>query len=164
VLLYRYSVSQSSEFCRHNPLCCFSTSVYCCCCCCCCCCLFRYRLSSETFGYTLVHSGEKMEVRKVEWVALVLETRLFGCNATKESSAYWIKPCPNCSLKSNPNNGITVFFSYSLHYIVNQLCFICRNQSYIGIGLFVMEYFGDSITKAAHVYYHKRSLGRNMCC
>jgi len=26
--LYRYFVSQSSEFCRHNPLCCFSTSVY----------------------------------------------------------------------------------------------------------------------------------------
>jgi hypothetical protein len=35
--LYRYFVSQSSEFCRHNPLCCFSTSVYCCCCC-----LLRY--------------------------------------------------------------------------------------------------------------------------
>jgi len=28
--LYRYFVSQSSEFCRHNPLCCFSTSAYCC--------------------------------------------------------------------------------------------------------------------------------------
>jgi len=26
--LYRYFVSQSSEFCRHNPLCCFPTSVY----------------------------------------------------------------------------------------------------------------------------------------
>jgi hypothetical protein len=26
--LYRYFVSQSSEFCRHNPLCCFSASVY----------------------------------------------------------------------------------------------------------------------------------------
>jgi len=44
--LYRYFVSQSSDFCRHNPLYCFSTSVYCC--------LFRYRLSPETFGYTLV--------------------------------------------------------------------------------------------------------------
>jgi len=44
--LYRYFVSQSSEFCRHNPLCCFSTNVYYCC-------LFRYRLSPETFGYTL---------------------------------------------------------------------------------------------------------------
>jgi hypothetical protein len=48
VQLYRYSVSQSSEFCRHNPLCCFSTSVYCC--------LFRYRLSPETFGYTLLYA------------------------------------------------------------------------------------------------------------
>jgi hypothetical protein len=36
-------MSQSSEFCPHNPLCCFFTSVYCCC-------LFRYRLSPETFG------------------------------------------------------------------------------------------------------------------
>jgi hypothetical protein len=27
VQLYRYFVSQSSEFCRHNPLCCFSASV-----------------------------------------------------------------------------------------------------------------------------------------
>jgi hypothetical protein len=50
--VYRYFVSQSSEFCRHNPLCCFWTSV--------CFCslfryLFRYRLSHETFGYTLVY-------------------------------------------------------------------------------------------------------------
>jgi len=44
--LYRYFVSQSSELCRHSPLCCFSTSVYCS--------LFRYRLSPETFGYTFV--------------------------------------------------------------------------------------------------------------
>jgi hypothetical protein len=47
VQLYRYIVSQFSEFCR-NSLCCFSTSVYCCCC------VFRHRLSLETFGYTLV--------------------------------------------------------------------------------------------------------------
>jgi len=47
VQLCRYFVSQSSEFCRHNPLCCFSTNVYYCC-------LFRYRLSPDTFGYTLV--------------------------------------------------------------------------------------------------------------
>jgi hypothetical protein len=36
VQLYRYFVSQSSVFYRHNPLCCFSTSI------CCSCCLFRY--------------------------------------------------------------------------------------------------------------------------
>jgi len=38
VQLYRYFVSQSSEFCRHNPLCYFLMSVYCCSC------LFRYNL------------------------------------------------------------------------------------------------------------------------
>jgi hypothetical protein len=41
--------SQSRDFCRHNPLCCFSPSVYCCKR------IFRYRLSPETFGYTLVY-------------------------------------------------------------------------------------------------------------
>jgi hypothetical protein len=41
------SMSQSIEFCHHNPLCCFSTSVYFCKC------IFRYRLSTETFGNTL---------------------------------------------------------------------------------------------------------------
>jgi len=46
VQLYRYFVSQSSEFYRHNPLCCFSMSV--------CRCLFHYRLGPETYGYTLV--------------------------------------------------------------------------------------------------------------
>jgi len=29
VHFYRYFMSLSSEFCRHNPLYCFSTSVYC---------------------------------------------------------------------------------------------------------------------------------------
>jgi hypothetical protein len=48
VQLYRYFVSHSSEYCRHSPLCCFSTSVYCCKH------IFRYRLSPETFWYTLV--------------------------------------------------------------------------------------------------------------
>jgi hypothetical protein len=52
VQLHRYSVSQSSEFYRHNPLCCFSTTVYCC--------LFRYRLSPETFGYTLANLDKEL--------------------------------------------------------------------------------------------------------
>jgi hypothetical protein len=34
--LYHYFMSQSSEFCHHNPLCCFSTCV------CCCKCIFCY--------------------------------------------------------------------------------------------------------------------------
>jgi hypothetical protein len=48
--LYRCFVSHSAEFCRHNPLCCFSTGV------CCCKHILRYRFSPETFGYTLVQS------------------------------------------------------------------------------------------------------------
>jgi hypothetical protein len=48
--LHSYFVSQSSEFCLHNPLYCSPTSVYCCC-------LFCYRLSSETFGYILVYTS-----------------------------------------------------------------------------------------------------------
>jgi hypothetical protein len=52
-------MSQSREFCRHNPLCCFSTSVYCCKR------IFRYRLSPETFGYTLVRSHITHVVEKV---------------------------------------------------------------------------------------------------
>jgi hypothetical protein len=48
VQLYRYFVSQHSGFCTHNPLCCFSTSVYCCRS------IFSYRLSPETFGYILL--------------------------------------------------------------------------------------------------------------
>jgi hypothetical protein len=47
--LYCYFVSQCSEFCRHNPLCCFSTSntkgKR----------MFHYRLSPETFGYTFLN-------------------------------------------------------------------------------------------------------------
>jgi hypothetical protein len=45
---YRYFLTQSSDSGRHNPLCCFSKSVYCCC-------LLRYRFSPETFGYALVY-------------------------------------------------------------------------------------------------------------
>jgi hypothetical protein len=54
VQLGRYFVNQFSDFCRHNPLCCFSTSVYCCKR------IFRYRLSPETFGYTLICLYNKM--------------------------------------------------------------------------------------------------------
>jgi hypothetical protein len=49
VQLYCYFVSQSSKSGRHNPLSCFWTSVYCCKR------IFRYRLSPETFGYSLVY-------------------------------------------------------------------------------------------------------------
>jgi hypothetical protein len=69
--LYRYFVSQSSEFCRHNPLCCFSTSVYCCKL------IFRYRLSPETFESTLVCN--RIVSRKLWAINVYIEnTRDFG--------------------------------------------------------------------------------------
>jgi len=47
--LHRYFMGQSSEFCCHNPLCCFLTSntkgQH----------IFHYRLSPETFGYTFIY-------------------------------------------------------------------------------------------------------------
>jgi len=63
--LYRYFVSQSSEFCRRNNLCCFSTSVYYYC-------LFCYRLSLESSEYTLVFSAV------TELPSHVLDMRLSG--------------------------------------------------------------------------------------
>jgi len=67
---YLYFVSHSSEFCRHNPSCCFSTSV---------CCLFRFRLSPKTFGYILVSCLSKL----LQWMwnyvssASLLKFRVF---------------------------------------------------------------------------------------
>jgi hypothetical protein len=46
--MVQLSATRCIEFCRHNPLCCFSTSVYCCKR------IFRYRLSPETFGNSLI--------------------------------------------------------------------------------------------------------------
>jgi hypothetical protein len=59
VQFYHYYVSQSSEFCRHNTLHCFSMSVYCCCC------LFRYRFSPETFGYIFVQYTIQRSLRSI---------------------------------------------------------------------------------------------------
>jgi len=42
---------ESSKFCHHNPLCCFSAIIYCCC-------LFCYQLSLETFGYILIYNTQ----------------------------------------------------------------------------------------------------------
>jgi hypothetical protein len=60
--MYRYFVTQSSEFCRHNTLCCSSMSV--------CFCLFRYRLSPETFGYTLVFKSIVLAFASKEWIQM----------------------------------------------------------------------------------------------
>jgi hypothetical protein len=86
VQLYRYFVSQSNEFYRHNPLYCFSTGAYCCC-------WFRYRLSPETFGYSLVHTHThththtQMNPFGVTWESLFRSesAELMQC----ESNAMW---------------------------------------------------------------------------
>jgi hypothetical protein len=51
VQLYSNFVSQSNEFCRHNPLCCFLTSVF----------VISLWLSPETFGYTLVCANQRCQ-------------------------------------------------------------------------------------------------------
>jgi hypothetical protein len=62
--LYGYFVNKSSEFCRHNPLHCFSTNNTKCKR------TFRYQLSRETSGYTLVHAkGQKAELGYVTEIA-----------------------------------------------------------------------------------------------
>jgi hypothetical protein len=76
VHLYRYFVSQSGEFCRVHPLCCFSTSVYYCC-------LFSYRLSPETFGYALIY-GLSIPSKKRD-LALWCLYILYVCDGRKTS-------------------------------------------------------------------------------
>jgi hypothetical protein len=66
--LYRYFMSQSNEFCLYNTSCCFSTGV--------CCCWFRYGLSPETFGYTLVLTTFLGSGR---WMLLPLISALVVC-------------------------------------------------------------------------------------
>jgi hypothetical protein len=54
--LYRYIVSQSSEFCSHNPLGCFSTSV---------CCLFRYDSVQKILDTLSYFSFSALECERV---------------------------------------------------------------------------------------------------
>jgi hypothetical protein len=66
VQLYRYFVSQYNEFCRHNPLCCFSTGntkgerI------------FRYGLSPKTFGYTLLNMLEATHFHCIRYTSFPL--------------------------------------------------------------------------------------------
>jgi hypothetical protein len=74
ISLFCESVSQSSEFSCHNLLCCFSKSV--------CCCLFRYRLSPEIFGYTLVFgSGNWHIFRSICYHSTVCDNETYQVRA-----------------------------------------------------------------------------------
>jgi hypothetical protein len=90
--LYRYSVNQPNKFCRHNPLCCFTMSVYCCKH------IFRYRLSPETFGYTLVEWNwmtEKIAFKfallgtdsRTPWSWVLLEKLIDACLPKKSPAS-----------------------------------------------------------------------------
>jgi hypothetical protein len=85
--LYRYFVSQSSEFYRHNPLYCFWKIVYCCKR------VFRYRLSPETFGYILLrHVNVKTGwTGGDEMLASCLPSGSFGNSGSRDA----------CSLQSS---------------------------------------------------------------
>jgi hypothetical protein len=90
VQLYRYFVSKSSQFCRHNTLCCFWTSntkgkrI------------FRYRLSPETFEYTLVQCKSRDSS-----VGIVLAYGLDG----RGSRVRFPAGAENCSLHHRVQNG-----------------------------------------------------------
>jgi len=78
--LYRYFVSQSSEFGHYNPLCCFSTSntkgKH----------IFLYRPSPETCGYTFVWYYEEIQNNIFDdLVNMVMNIRVpykAGCSCT----------------------------------------------------------------------------------
>jgi hypothetical protein len=109
VQLYRYFVSQCSEFCHHNPLCCFSTSVYCCKR------IFSYRLSPETFGYTLLYRVRVfLVVRFTEtnqptpcssWV--FLEKLIFKKTVNKFPAFYETQRCITVLTKAHPKHCVT---------------------------------------------------------
>jgi len=86
VRLYRYFVSQSSEFCRYSPLCCFSNSVSCCCC------LFRYGLSPETFRYTSVFQGNT-----TIWVEVLRKTAKTLCTGSTRFHSTALRHRSDCT-------------------------------------------------------------------
>jgi len=126
--LCRYLVSQSTKFYRHNPLCCFSTSVYCCCCCCCCCCcLFRYLLSPETFGHTLVQDTRRFILQfhgVAEWLGIQnvcvgggADRRVCVILCTSRCKVLWIQVATNISYETE----LHAFFTSALGAVSGHL-------------------------------------------
>jgi hypothetical protein len=112
-MAFFFITRQSTEFCRHNPLCCLSTSV------CFCCCLSRYRLSPETYGYTFVYGlyynklksplriRLRVSVKAIQMQVCILRKTFYKMfyfvtvslwllphsGATKYNSMTWLTPC-----------------------------------------------------------------------
>jgi len=78
--LYHYLVSKPSEFCYHNPLCCFSMTVYCCKR------IFCYWLSPETFGYTLIFLTPNHNTNGQCFI--LIYHHMISCLYTKSVSSY----------------------------------------------------------------------------
>jgi hypothetical protein len=101
VQLYRYFVSQSSEFCRHNPLCCFSMSnikgKH----------VFRYRFSPETFGYTLVYICKGRWTHIYAWMYLPVKSKHTERKKTliRQERYKYAKRCSSISKGYDPFNG-----------------------------------------------------------
>jgi hypothetical protein len=84
VQLYRHFMSQSSEFCRHKPLWCLPTSVYCCCC------LFRYdsvRKLLDITWYTTLDIGQPVSTMLTHVNSMPVDTSytwnsICHCNST----------------------------------------------------------------------------------
>jgi hypothetical protein len=121
--LYRYFVSQYSEFCRHNPLCCFSASVYCCKR------IFLYRLSPEIFWYTLVY----------DWIHMKLCVRylqdLSPCGATvvDNRKVVWCHTPPSLGREFNDNEKKTCLFLTYFHVLLFndfllKICVVSRSR------------------------------------
>jgi hypothetical protein len=133
VQLYRYFVSQSIEFCRHNPLCYFSTSVYCCC-------LFRYGLSPETFGHTLLMSypcyftGKREQCTRNRMGFISTDRLIEQCIACKMASrqqkAYYYNNASNTEQKPLPKGNQD--FLIHLPFIV-RLILLLQQDSLHGV-------------------------------
>jgi hypothetical protein len=119
--LYRYFVSQSSEFCDHNLLCCLSTSVYCCKR------IFLRRLSPETFGCTIVsllltdaHSHKSPTIRRAVIKCPAVEFLSMGIIPRARQQQYsWctILRYEANALNSNISTAFTRKSDYSLPHL-----------------------------------------------
>jgi hypothetical protein len=121
-------VSQSSEFCRHNPLCCFLTSVYCSC-------LFRYDSVRKRLDTTSYETALRRNIFVWNIQTLFLPL-LVNKNERCWISVTYIKHIQDIFLKSgyqfwrtNPFGGLLGCWCHLQDQIISSITahyFICR--------------------------------------